>query len=334
MRQHLRYSIFILLFFITLIGNHILYPGAETPATYIAIGDSITAGTGMKDSSDCFVNQFTVKLQNVTPELTSFNYGKKGDTITDTLTMVREDEELRKRLSNATYISITTGGNDILMIASEAADNITHTDYTKAKKIPKYIKNENVAKMILLYLQQGSTKDKLEEFLETFTENYHALLEELTKLNPNAIILNQTIYNPASGSEYESLAQAIDYVAIRMNAVITEEVYEQNSDRILLTDTYTLFQNESPRYVRIMEDDIHPTKEGHQLIATSLFETLYSPNVTETLSSDVRSETPKENTTEDTGVVKVSMITVLFSVGTVAFLILFIWLLLFTFRRL
>lgn len=295
MKRNLINSILILFFSLTLTGNLFICPAAKTVPTYVAIGDSITQGTGMKEKENCFVNQFTKLLQDDIPELTSYNYGKQGDTITDTLTKVREDKELRKRLSNATYISITTGGNDILKIASDTAKNITHTNYRKAKKIPKYIKNENVAKMILLYLQKGSTKEKLNDFLNTFTENYHALLEELIALNPNAIILNQTIYNPASGSEYESLAQAIDYVTVKMNAVISDEVYEQDSERILLTDTYALFKNQAPRYVRIMKDDIHPTKEGHQLIADSLYETLYSPKVKETIASDTKPVTSEES---------------------------------------
>lgn len=328
MKRNLINSILILFFSLTLTGNLFICPAAKTVPTYVAIGDSITQGTGMKEKENCFVNQFTKLLQDDIPELTSYNYGKQGDTITDTLTKVREDKELRKRLSNATYISITTGGNDILKIASDTAKNITHTNYRKAKKIPKYIKNENVAKMILLYLQKGSTKEKLNDFLNTFTENYHALLEELIALNPNAIILNQTIYNPASGSEYESLAQAIDYVTVKMNAVISDEVYEQDSERILLTDTYALFKNQAPRYVRIMKDDIHPTKEGHQLIADSLYETLYSPKVKETIASDTKPVTSEESEpVSETETDRVSSVTVLLSIGTIAFLILFIRLL-------
>lgn len=328
MKRNLINSILILFFSLTLTGNLFICPAAKTVPTYVAIGDSITQGTGMKEKENCFVNQFTKLLQDDIPELTSYNYGKQGDTITDTLTKVREDKELRKRLSNATYISITTGGNDILKIASDTAKNITHTNYRKAKKIPKYIKNENVAKMILLYLQKGSTKEKLNNFLNTFTENYHALLEELIALNPNAIILNQTIYNPASGSEYESLAQAIDYVTVKMNAVISDEVYEQDSERILLTDTYALFKNQGPRYVRIMKDDIHPTKEGHQLIADSLYETLYSPKVKETFASDTKPVTSEESEPiSETETDRVSSVTVLLSIGTIAFLILFIRLL-------
>lgn len=328
MKRNLINSILILFFSLTLTGNLFICPAAKTVPTYVAIGDSITQGTGMKEKENCFVNQFTKLLQDDIPELTSYNYGKQGDTITDTLTKVREDKELRKRLSNATYISITTGGNDILKIASDTAKNITHTNYRKAKKIPKYIKNENVAKMILLYLQKGSTKEKLNDFLNTFTENYHALLEELIALNPNAIILNQTIYNPASGSEYESLAQAIDYVTVKMNAVISDEVYEQDSERILLTDTYALFKNQALRYVRIMKDDIHPTKEGHQLIADSLYETLYSPKVKETIASDTKPVTSEESEPiSETETDKVSSVTVLLSIGTIAFLILFIRLL-------
>lgn len=335
MKHNLINSIFLLFFSLTLLGNLTLFPAAENTPTYIAIGDSITEGSGMKNKENCFVNKFTKQLQGNIPELVSYNYGKQGDTITETLTKVQEDKELREHLSNAAYISITTGGNDILKIAADTARNVTNTNYKKAKKIPKYIKNENVAKLILRYLKKGSTKEKLDEFLDTFTQNYHALLEELNELNPNAIILNQTIYNPASGSEYESLAEAIDYVTVKMNAVITDEVYEQNSERILLTDTYALFKDQSPRYVRIMEDDIHPTKEGHQLIADSLYETLYSPNVTETIASEIKpvASTEVEPTpTADAG--KVSSVTVLLSVGTIIFLILFIRLLLFTFRKL
>ena len=251
---------------------------AKAPVYYVALGDSITAGTGQKDKSDNFVSRLTSKLKQTIPEIKSYNMGKEGDTIKDTYSKIKT-EEFRKKIRKASYISLTTGGNDILDIAAAAAKKVTGKNMRKSKKIPKMMKSDTTAALLLSYLEDDSVKQQVDAFVTEFSEKFHDTITILRQENPNAVIIVQTIYNPASGSEYEYLSKCIDTILPSINAVIADEVYEQNSENLLLLDTYRLFKNHANTYVRILKDDIHPTKKGHEVIATALLYTIEGKSV-------------------------------------------------------
>lgn len=251
--------------------------------TYVALGDSITAGTGMSDPENTFVSQFAAKLDTLSPGIVTYNLGKEGDTINDTLEKVQQTDT-SQLLHNASYITITAGGNDILAIAASAAKELTGKNYKKATKIPNLVKNEATAKMLLSYLEQDSVKTQLDTFLENFAADFHNLITTVQTKSPSATILVQTVYNPVSGSSYHSLSDCIDLVVTQVNAIIQEEVYEQNNEKLLLCDTYSLFQNKAEQFIRIEQDDIHPTAEGHKKIAEALMQTLSGETTEDTKS--------------------------------------------------
>lgn len=256
------------------------FPSAKAAGTtYVALGDSITEGTGMKAEEDTFVCHFTKELKQLSPDIQGYNLGKEGDTVSETLKKVQQ-EDTSELLRKASYITITAGGNDILAIAASAAKEITGKNYRKATKIPNLVKNEATAKLLLSYLEKDSVKEQLNQFLDAFTADFHNLIQTVQTKSPNAVVLVQTVYNPASGSSYKSLAECIDIVLTQINAIITDEVYEQDNDKLLLCDTYTLFANQSEQYVRINEDDIHPTAKGHKMIAEALMLTLSGKPIT------------------------------------------------------
>ena len=243
---------------------------------YLAIGDSITKGVGMSDPADCFVSQLSDQLKESYPNLVTYNLGKKGDTISDTLTLISDPSNL-PLLQQATIDSLTTGGNDVLALATAAAKSITSTDYTNADKIPSMVKKESTAKLILHYLKTDQAQKELSKFIDAFADEYHQLLTYIQQENPNCTIITQSIYNPISANDYPSLAQCVDLVLQPINECLREETLNTNQQKTLYLDTYTLFHSNTNLYIRTSEDDIHPTKEGHHLIATELSQMLTNP---------------------------------------------------------
>jgi lysophospholipase L1-like esterase len=195
------------------------------------------------------------------------------------------ENDTQKLLADADFVTLTSGGNDVLGLAAAAAQTLTGKDYKKVSKIPAIVKNETVAKSLLKYLNDESVQAQLDEFLTSFANEYDTLLKQLRTASPNAIILVQTVYNPVSGSSYTALSDCIDTVMLRLNSIIRETVAEQMDDNILLVDIEKAFAGQSETYIRINEDDIHPTKEGHTAIAQALLNALASKETSTAVSA-------------------------------------------------
>lgn len=270
----------------------------EPPLNYIALGDSITLGTGLKKDESDFPTILYSYLKEETPNLNYKNYGKNGDTIKD-ITKKAKTKEVKNKLKNASVVTLTAGGNDILHLTAAAAKKYTGKDFRKSNSIPSFVKNETTSQLLLSYLKKERIQKELTIFLEEFESDFRTLLETIRKEAPNATIVVQTIYNPASGSEYESLAKCIDVVLPKTNDIIRKIVNEENEktsnqeNKILLLDTNHLFDQQAPIYVRVEEDDIHPTQAGHRLIANQIMILLENQR----LSKDQKQLTKHASTT-------------------------------------
>lgn len=273
-KKRLMLSIFLCSLFGLFLFSTVSAASAKAPV-YVAIGDSITEGTGMDDPKDGFVTRFANKLKQDEPDLTYYNYGKSGHTVNDTINMIKSDPVLKKRLKEADYITITDGGNDALAFATKTEKKLTRQNYKKATRIPPVLKNKLVSDVMFSYFKRASTQKKLNVFYKQFSDDYNTLIKLLRELNPDALLLTQTIYNPVSGSDYGALADSVDLVLSSMNPIISEATYEEENAALL--DTYQLFYKNAPRYIRVEKEDIHPTKLGHETIAEGLYQLVVNP---------------------------------------------------------
>lgn len=263
---------------------------------YVAIGDSITEGTGMEKKEDSFASQFAEKLKCINSNIDYKNYGKQGLT-TKQITKNLQSESVKDSIEQADYITVTAGGNDILALAVSSAQAVTKKDYKNAKKIPKIVKSNTTAKLLLKYMKKEQVQKEIRKFLDDFSNDFSELLDTVSHENPDTVILVQTIYNPAKGSKYQALSECIDSVLKDVNEEIKQCVNEKEDSRILLLDTYSLFEDHADLYVRIGKDDIHPTKEGHQFIATALYQTVLGHNPSNTNTIKENQDTKETLTT-------------------------------------
>lgn len=140
----------------------------------------------------------------------------------------------------------------------------------------------------------------------TAKANLEATFDRIRELNPNAVIITQTLYNPVGldnplityyarrklaekGVGAEGYHAVMDKLIREINKILTEymeehTVTDQNGNTVApfeLLDVYSTFediyQNDNERWQRLFcEDGIHPLPEGQALIAEMIQEKLVS----------------------------------------------------------
>ena len=221
---------------ILIVSSLLFYPPAiaESPkqVTYIAIGDSLTAGLGSSEENHLrihgFVPQFTKYLRrdkNVTVE----NYGIPGLSSTGLLALLNADEALQNRLKTAGVISVSIGGNDFLQTIRSVPD--------------------------------GEDESALNLRMEILKRTYQETYKLLRDLNPDATIILLGLYNPyPNGHEFTELGAKY---APLFNGFIEEYAEDEKT---LVIDPYAAFQGNESEWTHITKDDIHPNDRGYSEI--------------------------------------------------------------------
>ena len=80
----------------------------ESPIYYVALGDSLTEGTGASNNKNTFANRYFEVIKK-TPDCFFINLGRSGMTSEDLLTSLLHPN-INNKLKNATDITITIGG--------------------------------------------------------------------------------------------------------------------------------------------------------------------------------------------------------------------------------
>lgn len=224
---------------ILLVTCFIVYPAAnaESPRniSYIAIGDSLTAGYGSTEHNylriNGFVPQFVSYLRK-THEVTVENYGIPGISSIGLLTYLQTDIGLQNRLKEADIITLSIGGNDFLQTI-RAMSNV----------------EERELKQRALLLEQ----------------TYDTLYAFLRDLNKEAQIYLIGLYNPYPAN-HPLREPGIKY-AEAFNEQLEKHSKKENT---FLINPLQAFLNKETTYTHIKEDDIHPTDEGYTIIVKEL----------------------------------------------------------------
>ena len=238
--------------------------GAEKP-DYVALGDSIAAGFGLDSPSEAYpsilAETLGFKLSNLAQN------GQTSEELKARIAGLSKKE--KDMVSEAQLITISIGGNDLIgeknrkVVLSEALLSVLSGDYTMS--------------------------DEMTEIYQTLKDNLVASVSMLRELNPDAVILLQTLYNPYLGGEYTylgyNIGDRLDYYVQKINE--TYEDARQESDQFFIVDVAEQI-NGVPEYF-YTTFDFHPTAAGHEAIA-KIFAEAYQ----EILSNG---ETQQEETT-------------------------------------
>ncbi|MCL2508486.1 MAG: SGNH/GDSL hydrolase family protein [Oscillospiraceae bacterium] len=205
------------------------------PLKFVVLGDSIAEGVGARIKSNAYANRIA-RAKGY--ELS--NFGKGGDTSAALLWKVTEDETIRQGIRDADIIAVSIGGNDFYPSLSLVLNG---------------------------FLGEYSWMEPRREALR---ENFFDAVAEIRALNPDAMLIVQTLYNPLLALPLPTLYDLYDETVQGINAVIGEYLTQQ-PDAFLIADVYAAFQG---RYGTVSIDMVHPSDCGHAIIADVLMDTI------------------------------------------------------------
>lgn len=202
---------------------------------YVVLGDSIAKGTGTENPEECcfgktVADRFGWEL---------VNYGVDGYTSSDLLALL-DRQDVSSSIRQADYISISIGGNN-------------------------YLKN-NVSSLIA----QGfaGKSEESEKIVSAFAVDFAGIISAIRSLNPDAVIIVQTLYNP----RHDSTRSIVNKAVKRLNETFYNYLDEHPGEYVI-ADVYSAIGDDSSL---IAPDTIHPNEQGHRVIADEIISVISS----------------------------------------------------------
>lgn len=202
----------------------------EKTMQYLAFGDSLTVGYGAEEGQG-FVSLYRQRLECLLNVPVSLRHaGTNGATTAQLLETIDSDPQLQKDIQEATLITITAGGNDLIQAA-----------------IPFFYDGDNSV---------------LKTALQTYESNYRKLIGRIEKLRQGV----KAPYLMALIGLYNPLPQVPDaaYWVQRFNLFLRK--LEQ--PHIHIVQVYDVFVGQAARF--LSEDAIHPNHLGYENLAKQL----------------------------------------------------------------
>lgn len=234
MKERQMKKIIAVLIALTMLTCFIPLADADEPLRYVLIGDSIAFGSGVYNSTEACYGKIVADTNGYIYD----NYAVSGFTSGNVISTLQQSEVI-SAVEKADIISISVGGNDFLqqnipLLVSQAAVGIyTHLD--------------NIEKNLY--------------------KNLATIITTIREVNPDVVILMQTLYNTHIGV----LGAIYDLAIPRVNRVIYGYL-DENPGAYLLLDVAAAFDGH-PEYVAA--DTIHPSAEGNIAIAELVLAKLY-----------------------------------------------------------
>lgn len=208
---------------------------AKIETNYLVLGDSIGVGAGI-------INPDESSYGRIVADTNGYNYTNHAVIGHSSAAMLAHIAlpNVRNSIKEADIISLSIGGNDFL--------------------------TNNMVKLGLeaALMKDFSTFDKI---AADFYNNYCKIIKTINELNPDAVILVQTLYNPMTDIAIEDIYQQ---GADRLNAVYRRYLSE-NPGSTVIVDVAKAFKGHAEY---IASDCVHPNAQGNVVIATLVLQTL------------------------------------------------------------
>ena len=166
----------LLLFAAMLLGCVSTAAAVEKKPLYVVLGDSIAFGMGLINPRKAVYGKVVADTDGFDYE----NYAIPGHTTTDLLKRM-QNKKVHNAIEKADIISISIGGNNFILenLPMILYDGIVKNDYAR-----------------------------VEALIENFTVDLNEIVSEIKALNPDVVILLQTLYNPQKGYSEEVTGRA------------------------------------------------------------------------------------------------------------------------------
>ena len=249
---------------------------------YLALGDSITAGTSLNVGEECFP-QILARNNNSVLD----NRGLDGMTA-QSLYASFADGSLDEAIASADLITITAGGNDVLDLLYELmaqqynSENDPDIHPDDVTKILADSDDSRWLSLLLIGMEVLDGGDGVPAFadrpefdakVEEFMVNLYNVMEYIRALNPDVPVIIPTQYNPYKDFTglYKVLATSLDAGARKLNRAIEKNAHNGG---YLVADVFSVFDSSSEKLVNAttspMELDFHPNARGHVVMAEIL----------------------------------------------------------------
>ena len=206
----------------------------EEKPFYLVLGDSIGYGSGLKNSQDACYGR-------IVADTNGYDYANDaipGHTTRNLLGRLATPS-VKEHVKQADIISISIGGNNFLL--------------------------GNIAKVVFDVMVMKDTSSA-EKIIDGFYTDYCKIIETIRSLNPDAVILMQTLYNPQTGYIGEAYQSCIDMLndAIRRYAA-------EHPGEIEIVDVAAALKDSEKDFAA---DRIHPSVAGNEKIAVEVLKKL------------------------------------------------------------
>ena len=208
-------------------------PVKTGPLTYLVIGDSIARGAGIVNSEEACYGR-------IVADTNGYNYINRG---IDGYTTEKLDKELDlpeviADVAKADIIDISIGGNDYLY--------------------------SNIIELIFALLL-GSTAPA-NKIIDNAYKNFKSIISKIKTINPDAVIIVQTLYNP----NHPLISSVLEKFVSMLNEMFTRYL-EENPGAYYIADVHEALKGQIGF---IALDTIHPNARGNVIIAKVLLKLL------------------------------------------------------------
>lgn len=207
---------------------------SQEKITYIALGDSLTAGIGASETGYLRLTAFVPRLTNYLRQSLDVyveNHGIPGLTSAQLFYYLTQGPGMKEKIATADLITITIGGNDLLqLVANQNMINL------EGKEI------EAVFEQVMIHIDQS--------------------LRFIQAHNAQAEIYIMDLYSPFDQHHPFHL------VSKQVITSFNNKLYELAEEHVnvKLVTVYDLFLNQGSKLTHIEHQDIHPNDQGYDII--------------------------------------------------------------------
>jgi lysophospholipase L1-like esterase len=204
----------------------------------VSMGDSLTQGVGdttQKGGYTYFLENLLVQQRDIRSVSIS-NYGIKGHKSDELLKRLEKEEIPTNSISDADYVIITIGANDMMKVVRDNFLNLTF--------------------------------EAFETEQQNYGRNLAGIIEKVQQVNKDCTIVLVGLYNPffAIGD----LSADIDSIVKNWNDTSTQIMSQYKHTLFVKVDD--IFINPSERL--LYTDEFHPNTRGYELLGERIYETI------------------------------------------------------------
>lgn len=250
---------------------------------YTYLGDSISSGfalPGYEKDGENVEENFAYKFSEKINAKKVNNLAVSGAKTKDLLESLKNDK-YKKSIGESNVITISIGSNDCLspglkilyssVNAANEKDIIKKIDSLKKDKMKLFLLFDTMTKSI----SSKTAKEKLQNVLDGYKNNFVKIIDEIEKINPDALIIVESYYNPYKDFVYDKggvrLIQFGDnvqtYIDEMNKFLMTNKYYNK---KYYVSDISSLGSEKTNVKIDFENKcfciDPHPNSEGHEYI--------------------------------------------------------------------